>query len=187
MQNRVLSWLRARSRDRRTALKLYGATVTQARSTAFFAGGGVADTVEGRAELLILHIIAVADRLSQEGQRGERPARMLIEAFITDIDDNLREMGVGDLAVPRKVKRAAAGTYERARAYRSALDAEDEIALAHELSQYVPGLDGSPERARALARYTRRLSRHLSTVPGEDLLDGLVTFPAPSEEAGGHA
>ncbi len=147
----------------------------------------MADTVEGRAELLILHLVAVADRLTREGKRGERPARMLVEAFVSDMDDNLREMGVGDLAVPRNVKRAAAGVYERARVYRAALASEDEAALARELSRYAPGLDGNTERARVLARYTRRLHKHLSAAASEALLNGSITFPAPAQDMGGHA
>ena len=103
----MLSWFSSEAQARRTALKLYGAVVAQARQPGFFAVLGVSDTPEGRTDMIILHLFIVLERLNAAGAEGRKTARALSEIFVTDIDDCLREMGVGDLSVPKKVKRAA--------------------------------------------------------------------------------
>jgi cytochrome b pre-mRNA-processing protein 3 len=175
VEKRVLCWLKTRDQELRTAIELYGAIVTQARQPAFFAGMGIADTPEGRCEMIILHLVLVLERLRREGAKGEQLARLAVETFVTDVDDSLREMGVGDMAVPKKVRRAAVGLYERSAAYRRALALGDE-PLARELAAAIPGLDVAPEKARLLAAYVRRTARHLGTVTRSDILGGKVTF-----------
>jgi cytochrome b pre-mRNA-processing protein 3 len=173
---RVLSWFRRKAEESRTAKDLYGASVTQARQPAFFAGIGVSDTPEGRAGMIMLHLFLVLDRLSSLGAPGESLARALTETFVTDMDDCLREMGVGDLAVPKKVKRAAAELRARCLAYRRAM-AAGEDALAGELAATLPGLGGAPGHASALVRYTRLAHAALDAHPSVDMLAGRVTFP----------
>jgi cytochrome b pre-mRNA-processing protein 3 len=180
VESRVLSWLRRRAEQGRTAKDLYGASVTQARQPAFFDPDGVSDTPEGRAGMIMLHLFLVLDRLSRTGDLGESLALALTETFVTDMDDCLREMGVGDLAVPKKVKRAAAELRARCLAYRDALEAGD-AALARELSATLPGLDRRPERAAGMVRYVRRARAILDELPSSDLLAGRVTFPSPDE------
>lgn len=106
---------------KRKAGDLYGMVVAAARQPAFYGPGRVADTPEGRFELIALHLFLLAERLTSDKPEGEELARYLIEAFVTDMDDCMREMGVGDLTVPKRVKRAAAVFYERSGAYRDAL------------------------------------------------------------------
>ena len=98
----MLAWLRQRRDRRRTARSLYGSIVTQARSSGLYATLGVPDTHEGRFEIIVLHLVLVLRRLAREGERAERSGRALTEAFVVDLDDTLREMTVGDLAVPRQ-------------------------------------------------------------------------------------
>ena len=112
-------------------------------------------------------------------------ARGVIEAFVTDMDDCLREAGVGDLSVPRKVKRAAAGPLRArrglpggARAPRSGR-AGGAIDRARELG----AADG--DGAVALARYTRRAKIHLERQTTADLLAGRLSFPAVQDLRGG--
>jgi cytochrome b pre-mRNA-processing protein 3 len=177
VEKRVLFSWQTRGRDRRTAEELYGAIVTQARHPAFFAAMGVEDTPEGRVGTIILHVYLVLDRLSQEGAAGRSLGRSLAEAFVTDIDDCLREMGVGDLSVPKQVKRLAAALYERSHAYRRLLDAGDEGTLASELAKTLPGLESNREGALRLAQYMMQARSLLCTAHGLPL--GVVTFPAP--------
>ncbi len=102
--------------------------VAQARSPAFYRGYGVPDTVEGRLDMIMLHLVLVLRRLNQ-GQRCRRrwpPAgQQLFDRFCQDMDDNFREMGVGDLTVPKEMRRVAEAFYGRAKAYESALEADD--------------------------------------------------------------
>src|SRR6185295_177490 len=117
-------------RDRHEkARSLYGSIVTQARSRGFYAHWGVPDTADGRFEMIVLHLAMVLHRLGREGQAGQRLAQALTEAFAVDLDDNLREMTVGDLAVPRHVKRAVGALHERHVSYGAALAASDDGPL----------------------------------------------------------
>jgi cytochrome b pre-mRNA-processing protein 3 len=114
-------WLTRPAGVRRKAEELYGMVVAAARNPGFYGVGRVADTPEGRFEQVALHLFLIAERVAPVKPEGEVLARHLIEAFVTDMDDCMREMGVGDLTVPKRVKRAAAVFYDRAGAYRDAL------------------------------------------------------------------
>jgi cytochrome b pre-mRNA-processing protein 3 len=170
----MLAFLQARTARRRTARELYGAVVAQARRSEFYADCGVSDTLEGRYEMIVAHLYLLLDRLQGEGEAGAELSRAVSEIFVAETDTELREMGVGDLAVPRKVKRAAAGLFERSVQYRAALAADDGALLARFLAEIVPeaGADG-------LADYMRRASASLKAVPAESLLSGRVAFPDP--------
>jgi cytochrome b pre-mRNA-processing protein 3 len=174
----MLSWLRRRGLDRRKAGELYGAVVAQARDPAFYRALGVADRPEGRYEMIVLHLFLLLERLRADGPVASERARAVVEAFVTDMDDCMREFGVGDLAVPKKVKRAAAGLYERAAAYRAALAQPDPAVLAQRLAEHaVPGA-ANVAGAIALASYTRRALAHLECQSTADLLAGRISFAA---------
>ncbi len=178
----MLSWFRSRAEDRRRAIDLYGAVVTQARQPAFFAEHGVLDTPEGRTALIILLMFPVLERLQTAGgPRERRVARYLSETFVTDIDDCLREMGVGDMSVPKKVKRAAQALGERGLSYRRAIASSDPVAaLADELAATIPGLEQNPSGARALAGMTLSTNARLRAAPLDTLAAGSVQLSAPA-------
>lgn len=173
----MFTWFEARGRAGRTASKLYGSIVTQARAPAFYADLGVPDTMEGRYGLLVVHLWLVMERLSAAGDTAGL-SRALVETFVTDIDDNMREIGVGDLAVPRKVKKAAAGLYDRAPEYERAFTSEDDGVLAEVLSRHVGGMP-APGALR-LAAYLKSARRSLAAASIDELVAGDVTFPALS-------
>lgn len=174
----MISWFRRRAQDRRTAIDFYGAIVARARQPAFFGSAGVSDTPEGRASVIILLLFPVLERLHAEGPRAQRIARLVSETFVTDIDDCLREMGVGDMSVPKKVKRAAQALGERCSAYRAAaLGGEPVPALAAELSATIPGLENDKVKAAVLARHTLAARSAVVAAPLDALLAGSVAFP----------
>jgi cytochrome b pre-mRNA-processing protein 3 len=165
----MLQWIKRRAERNRTAEKLYGSVVTAARQPFFYEELGVPDTPEGRFELVALHLF-----LALEGLRARPPAdadliRRTIEAFVSDMDDCMREMGVGDLTVPKKVKRAAAAFYERAAAYRRGLTADGPLGLATCVDSYLFGGSGSGA-ADALAGYMYAMTEALKAEPFEALL-----------------
>ena len=175
---------------------LYGTIVAQARAPAFYRDFGVPDTVQGRLELLILHLVLVLQRLEQGGQgsreKGEGEQRDtewhklgqgLFDAFCRDVDANLRELGVGDLAVPRKMQELGEAFYGRQAAYRGALSA-DEPALAQALDRNVfAGRAGAP--SAALAAYVRAAVRGLAGQEG--FARGDIAFPDPAADRGATA
>lgn len=183
----MLTWFKERAARRETASELYGVVVARAREPLFYRDWGVPDTPEGRYEMVALHLVLVLERLRVEGTAGQRLSRETIEAFVADMDDSMREMGVGDLTVPKKVKSAAAGVYARAEAFRAALAADaapDALAAAIQRLTFGTSRDDTEattaevdaRRAQTVARYVRNTSRELAGITSEVVLAGRITF-----------
>jgi cytochrome b pre-mRNA-processing protein 3 len=163
---------------RQTARSLYGSIVTRAREPIFYAAWGVPDTVQGRFEMIVLHLVLVLRRLAVEGRAGERLARALTETFMVDLDDAMREMTFGDLAVPREVKRAAAALFDRHRAYLAALGAAHNITLAQTIGDQLAYLGCIEDlEAHAIAAYVRKCASALDAEPAALILTGQVAWP----------
>src|SRR5262249_8806371 len=96
---------RRRSRQD-TISTLYGTIVAQARLPRFYREHGVADTINGRFDLLVLHLALIIDRLAEEPDSREA-GQALFDHFCHDMDHNLREMGIGDLSVPKEMHASA--------------------------------------------------------------------------------
>lgn len=166
----MLTWLFTRSDSRRKASELYGAVVTFARRPGLYEAIGIADSPEGRYEALVLHLFLVLERLRADPKLAA-PSQALIEAFVTDMDDNMREMGVGDLTVPKKVKKAAGAFYDRAQAYREALASQDPSELAAVLVRLMPAAEAGLD-AEGLAADVRRQAHSLAATPVDHVLSG---------------
>jgi cytochrome b pre-mRNA-processing protein 3 len=174
----MLTWLKS-SRDRRqVARSLYGSSVTSARAHNFYAQWGVPDTVQGRFEMIALHVALALRRLGKEGAAGRRLGLALTEAFVVDMDDTMREMTFGDLAVPREIKRATAALFDRHSAYLAALAAPADRSLAEaleaQLAYLVPGgrVDGG-----SLSDYVQRCASALDAQPAAQILAGEIAWP----------
>jgi cytochrome b pre-mRNA-processing protein 3 len=177
----MLTWLRERGRTGRTASKLYGSIVAHARNPAFFTDLGVPDSLEGRYGVLVVHLWLILDRLKR-APASEGLARALVETFVTDMDDNMREIGVGDLSVPRKVKKAAAGLFDRTREYDAALASGDDAALCAALGRHLAGTDAWPAASRLLT-WIRVTRGELTRWSDDRLLAGEIAMPAPETGA----
>ena len=165
--------------DQRSIRDLYGMIVAQARTAAFYDGYGVPDTLEGRFDLIVLHLVLVLDRLGRVNGAARGLGQKLFDVFCRDLDDNLREMGVGDLAVPKRMRRFAEAFYGRQAAYLAALAAADEQELEKALTRNIfQGSDIDPGAVR-LARYARAALRQFGTQDDGALLRGEVVFPKP--------
>jgi len=166
-----------------TIHSLYGAIVAQARSPAFYADYGVPDTVEGRFDLIVLHLVLVLLRLGRENGEanpGLEVGQGLFDVFCRDLDDNLREMGVGDLAVPRSMRQLGEAFYGRQAAYRVALAAADEHELEKALARNIFEASDVDAGATRLARYARAALQLLDVGDDKTLLAGTVLFPDPA-------
>jgi len=107
-----------RHQDREADYRLYRCIVEQARLPAFYTHCGVPDTVGGRFDLIGLHAYFVMRRLKEmKSERGAGLSQRLFDVMFADMDRNLREMGVGDLSVGKKVKELAKAFYGRIKAY----------------------------------------------------------------------
>jgi cytochrome b pre-mRNA-processing protein 3 len=158
---------------------LYGAIVAQARSPAFYVEFGVPDTVEGRFDLIVLHLVLVLRRLGGAGERGADVGQRLFDAFCRDLDGNLREMGVGDLAVPKRMRRFAEAFYGRQAAYIAALAADAPQDIEKALARNILQAEDIDHRASRLARYARAAARQLDVQDDADLFGAEIDFPDP--------
>jgi cytochrome b pre-mRNA-processing protein 3 len=157
---------------------LYGAIVAQARSQAFYRGYAVPDTVTGRLEMILIHIFLFFRR-ARGGSDMQRLGQGVFDRFCDDMDGNLREMGIGDLAVPKHMQRIGEAFYGRAAVYDAALDADDDAALSQALARNVFGEGLQPERTGRLAAYIKEVDIQLAQEKDENLIQGRITFPDP--------
>jgi cytochrome b pre-mRNA-processing protein 3 len=164
---------------RGTIEAIYGMIVTQAREPLLYRDLGVPDTVNGRFDLLLLHLWLVLRRLRPiEG--GVELTQTLFDCFCDDMDANLREMGVGDLAVPKRMRAFGEAFYGRLAAYDMALT-EGEAALAQALCKNI--LNGEKiEQARQLASYATAAIAALAKSDDATLLGASFRFPSPVPE-----
>lgn len=184
----MLSWLRKSARLKRTSTLLYGRIVAQARTRQFYEFCGVPDTMEGRIEMIVLHLFLTLERLKSEGASSQLLGQAIMERFVADMDDALRQIGIGDMGVPRRVKKAAAALIERSAAYDAALkmtsapakQAALEVALGHFVLGE-PDMKAQDEHKRRLADYVQQAVGTLDKFAGADLLLGeLPEFPPPT-------
>lgn len=178
LQNIVLGPTRG---FRAGATAAYMRAVTQSRAPAFY-HAGVADDPEGRFDVLALHVYALLRRL--RGAPDAKPfGQALFDVMAADIDANLREMGVGDSRIPKKVREHAEWFYGRSAAYDSALeDGAAPEALDLALGRNLFGREDHPA-APALARYARAMMQALDRQEASELMAGDVRFPDPDELA----
>jgi cytochrome b pre-mRNA-processing protein 3 len=167
-----------RNSQARTIHALYGAIVAQARSVTFYADYRVPDTVEGRFDLIVLHLVLLLHRLGGRAEAARGLGQELFDAFCRDLDANLREMGVGDLAVPKRMRAFAEAFYGRQAAYLAALDAADRRAFEKALARNIFAA-GDDAGAALLARYARAAVTRLDAQDDGTLLRGEVVFPSP--------
>ncbi|MBV8939478.1 MAG: ubiquinol-cytochrome C chaperone [Alphaproteobacteria bacterium] len=156
---------------RRDAHRAYVGIVRQSRQPELYRELGIPDTPEGRFEALCLHLFLAMHRLQHEaGEETHRLARYIMEAFVHDMDRTLRETGIGDTGVGRRVKRAAAAMFARIAAYRAAVS--DRQAFSTLLKDYVySGLTRDPA---ALAQYAYAQLHGAGAIPLATAATGVI-------------
>ena len=164
----------------RSAAILYRAIVEQARRPAFYAACGVPDTLDGRFELIALHMFFVLHRLKVDDAMAQQLSQELFDTMFGDMDRSLREMGVADLGVGRRIRAMAEALYGRMAAYEAGLAAEDSaLAAALRRNLYGTVRDTEPAAAAlsAICGYVRAAMREFAAQPLQRLAAGDVTFP----------
>jgi cytochrome b pre-mRNA-processing protein 3 len=167
------------------AERVYAAIVAQARQPALFRDLGVPDSVDGRFDSLVLHLFVVLRRLkSDPDPAASALSQALCDRLIDDMDRNLREMGVSDLGVGRRVRQMAEGFYGRVKAYDEALDQPGALApvLARNLYGSRAALDPAPAPiVAAMAAYVTASVAQLRASPLAEIVAARLAFaPAPS-------
>jgi len=180
-------WKRFFARPPRSpeAETLYDAIVVQARTPALYSALGVPDSLDGRFESIVLHLVLVLRRLKRDFPEGRDFATALQDAFFEDMDRSLREMGAGDLGVGKRVKRMAEGFFGRLQSYDAAFDRlaiDGRENLEEVLRRNVFGtLEEGQGDAAGLAAYALAQADALAAQDGARLRRGEVAFAAVAE------
>jgi len=164
-------------------VRQYDALTRAARDPVFFESMNVPDTVMGRFEMLSVTLILYFRRTSTAGEPVKAIAQELVEALFEDLDHSMRELGIGDNGVPKRMKKLAGMFYGRLDSYARALESDDRDALEAALRRNI-----HPENAdealsmRLLADYMMRAENALKTVPESVLANGDARLPAAAKE-----
>ncbi len=167
-----------RKRHERAGFALYTSAVQAARDPWFYNALGVADTLDGRFDLVGVHVFLIIARLRADtgAEPGPAVAQAVFDAMFADMDFNLREMGVGDMSVGKRVKEMWEAFHGRAQAYETALGADDAVALEEALGRNVWRGTAPHGAAAALAGYMRQQRAALADVPMAEFVAGAVQF-----------
>lgn len=170
---------------RATIDAIYDEIVAAARQPVFYAEWNVPDTPLGRFEMLSLHVFLFLHRLRAGDEAAREAAQAVTDTFFSDVEHSLRELGIGDIGVPKRMKKLARMFYGRAAAYGAAIEADDEAGLAEALKRNVaPEADEWPG-AVPLAAYVLTANRTLAETSSEALLAGRLPFARPGAERAG--
>ncbi len=173
-----------RARQERTGFSLYTAAVGAARDPYLFTEIAAPDTLDGRFDIIGLYVFLVIQRLKREPEPGPAWAQAVFDAMFSDMDVNLREMGVGDMVVGRRVRAMWEAFHGRALAYSEPMAIGDMPALEAALARNIWRGAPPPNAASpaALARLMIAQESCLSAQPIQDLGAGTVHF-LPAREA----
>ncbi|MER2604959.1 MAG: ubiquinol-cytochrome C chaperone family protein [Siculibacillus sp.] len=171
-------------------IDLYGSIVAEARRPVFYLAFGVPDTVTARFDMIVLMTALVLNRLETEPHETEKPrrgapptvrerGRRLIDLFFTEMDRALREMGVGDVGVPKRIKKLASAWNGRFLAYDAALRAENADELTAAISRNVLAEVEDRSGAAPLARFALAARAALAAAPITEVLAGRIPWPDP--------
>lgn len=149
-----------------------------ARSPVFYEAMDVPDTVMGRFEMISVHLFLYLRRTGSAGPAAKGIAQDIVDAFFEDVDHSIRELGVGDLGVPKRMKKFARMFYGRAKSYGDALDQGDSAGLAEALRRNIhPDQAETAPSMQALSEWMIRTARQLEAIPEGELAAGRLVFP----------
>lgn len=177
-----------RNKSGSLAHALYGTVVARARDPLFYTDYGVPDTFDGRFELLTMHLFIVHNRLKDEDLESRRVSQLIFDAFIDDMDAALREAGVGDQTVPKRIAKMTQVFYGRTGAYEAALESDDiGPALARVIARNMFPEEDPKGKEKVLATYMAWQVRDMEAKPAPDLLASQVLFDGPLKDVSKYA
>jgi len=159
-----------------TGRALYASVVEQSRQPALYERLGAPDTVEGRFEIYSLHVVLLLDRLRRQGDQATETSQVLFDTFVKALDHALREMGVGDLSVGKKMRKLGEAFYGRAKSYEEAFAELPDAGKLQELIARTVYAEADADRSAALATYVVGQRDALAEQALDALLDGRVSW-----------
>ncbi len=173
----MFKWLDARRQRQAVASKLYNDLVAHARSPDFYLSFGVPDSMLGRFEMICLHSFLLFRRLGKTDTAGKELAQAVHDLMFADIDRTLREQGIGDMGIGKRVKKLARNLYGRIDAYDSGLaGGPEELAAALKRNLYASASASDGEIAKMIA-YIDTAIDTLDAQPVPDIMSGRADYP----------
>jgi len=173
----MLKWLQARRRQRDVAAEIYNRLVAYARRPAFYLSYGVPDTMLGRFEMICLHSYLLFRRLGKTDNAGRELSQAVHDLMFADFDRTLREQGIGDMGIGKRVKKLARNLYGRIAAYETGLAGEGtELAAALRRNLYASATP-SDDEIEAMIAYMKDAIEKLDAQQTSDIMSGRVDFP----------
>jgi cytochrome b pre-mRNA-processing protein 3 len=162
------------------AQNLHETIMAGVRTPELYTTAGVPDTLEGRFEMVALHGTLLVRRLNEAGAAGRDVAQVLTDAVFENFEIALRETGVGDIVVPKRMKKLAQNYLGRFQSYRSALDEGDADRLAEALARNVfsEASAVAAPGAGLLVRYALDAGEKLAASSDADVLAAQIEWPA---------
>jgi len=165
------------SKEKKIAHKLYKTIVRQARQPVFYESCGVADTFDGRFDLISLHMILIIRRMKSDIDQSRKLSQALFDYMFDDIDLNLRELGIGDMGVLHRVKKMTKAFYGRLESYDRGLEEKDDAELLAALERNLyRGNDVTDAKLKTITNYTRSQSLYLDKISIGSLMEGELKF-----------
>ncbi len=176
---KLMSLFRRSAKDEavEAAHRIYVAAVTQAREPAFYAELDVPDTLEGRFEAITAHIHLVLRRLGGGTEADQALGQRVFDVMFTDMDQSMRELGIGDMAIPKRVKYLAQSFYGRAAAYDEGYARGDDVLRDALLRNLYATAEPAPAAVAAVSDYLRAAQERLARQPMADIVAGRLDFP----------
>lgn len=165
------------------AQSLYEDAAIHARSPAFYADMGVPDSVDGRFDMIALHVVMIIHALNavKGDKRAKKLSQALFDRMFLDMEQSLREMGIGDLSVPKHMTRMMNGFNGRLQSYNQAfegaLDGEGAGALSEVLVRNIYGGEAADEHVAKLGLYVMQAIQDLQSYSTDKIIDGSIIYP----------
>jgi cytochrome b pre-mRNA-processing protein 3 len=174
----LFPWFKSRQARKEAAARLYDVAVASAREPVYYEQMGVADTIDGRFDLLSLHVFLMMNRLNDLGPEGRKLAQALFDRMFRMIDLTLREMGIGDMGIPKHMKKMMKAFNGRAHSYRAALDTRDGDVLLLAMARNVyRAKEAIPQGARLLSENVIDIHEALGRFALEQFTDERFRLP----------
>ncbi len=162
---------------RQAGRDLFKALSVQARRPVFYESFGVADTVEGRFELYVMHLVLVLHRLKGQGGEAAETSQATFDTFLRNLDEGLRDMGVGDLSVGKKMRKLGEAVYGRIKSYDRAFSEPDPVQALRQLIVRTVFQERAEEGAGPLARYASATAARFAAQPLAEVLQSRLDWP----------
>ena len=173
-----LHHLRTKKRTADSASALYIASVQQSRLEKFYTEWGVPDNVDGRFDLIVLHLMLLIRRLRPQAEETKDLSQEILNIFFADMDRNFREMGVGDMSVGKHVKKAAKAFYGRAEIIEEGLDGSKDALETSLMETLYRSVDVTKGDEKKMSLYVIETNNYLSQQSLKHILSGQIYFLA---------